>query len=73
MAVHGDTKISNFVIHDDRVQLIDLDAMFLVNGDDGRQESDVRRFLDNFTGEVRRDFAAAFARAGLLKDATGLV
>jgi serine/threonine protein kinase len=60
---HGDTKASNFLISDDRIHLIDLDAMRLgLTGFD----RDVERFLDNWQDETRRGFEAAFRRAGLI-------
>lgn len=60
---HGDTKATNFLIHDDRVHLIDLDAMRL-----GLREfdRDIRRFLDNWKAPERQQFEAAFGQAGLL-------
>ena len=60
---HGDTKATNFVIHADRVHLIDLDAMAL-----GVRhfEKDLQRFLDNWEGEVRERFQGAFSAVGLL-------
>lgn len=60
---HGDTKATNFLIHDDRVHLIDLDAMHLgLRGFD----QDIRRFLDNWKTAERQQFEAAFGQAGLL-------
>lgn len=63
--VHGDTKASNFLVHQDAVALVDLDA--LAPGHDG-QARDVRRFLANFdeAPAFRERFEAAFRAAGLL-------
>ncbi len=57
--IHGDTKATNFLIHDDRVQLIDLDAMRV-----GRRgfAGDLARFLDNWQEAERSTFEAAFRR-----------
>ena len=60
---HGDTKATNFMIHADRVYLIDLDAMHLGTR---HFEKDLTRFLDNWEGEVRARFQAAFSAVGLL-------
>ena len=60
---HGDTKVTNFLLHEDRVHLIDLDAMMLSGRD---FERDVVRFLANWEGEVLARFDAAFRAAGLL-------
>ena len=59
---HGDTKASNFLIHDGRVHLIDLDAL------SPRRDhaADVTRFLDNFDGSLRAQAEAQFAAAGLI-------
>ncbi len=60
---HGDTKATNFLIHHDRVHLIDLDAMRMgLSGFD----HDLERFLDNWAAEERRQFETAFQQAGLL-------
>lgn len=60
---HGDTKATNFLIHDGRVQLIDLDAMRL-----GRRgfARDLDRFLENWKEAERGAFETAFRVAGLL-------
>ncbi|MGE0624990.1 MAG: hypothetical protein AB7I04_13690 [Pseudomonadales bacterium] len=60
---HGDTKASNFIVYQDRVHLIDLDAMRMAARG---FEDDVARFLDNWSGPERRRFEAAFRQAGLL-------
>ncbi|HEY5645093.1 MAG TPA: lipopolysaccharide kinase InaA family protein [Pseudomonadales bacterium] len=60
---HGDTKASNFVVHQDRVHLIDLDAMRLSSRG---TKADVRRFLANWSGPERARLEKAFAEAGLL-------
>ncbi|MXX29525.1 MAG: hypothetical protein F4Z45_07450 [Gammaproteobacteria bacterium] len=59
---HGDTKASNFLVHDGRVHLIDLDAL------SPRRDpaADVTRFLDNFDGTLRAQAEAQFAAAGLI-------
>ena len=59
---HGDTKASNFLVHDGRVHLIDLDAL------SPRRDptADVTRFLDNFNGSLRTQAEAQFAAAGLI-------
>ena len=60
---HGDTKVTNFLIHDGHVHLIDLDAMTLsARG----VERDIERFLDNWEGQTRERFLKAFQAAGLL-------
>lgn len=60
---HGDTKASNFLVHDGRLHLIDLDAMRL---DARGAVEDVRRFLENWEAPVRTRFEASFREAGLL-------
>lgn len=60
---HGDTKAANFVIQDDRVHLIDLDAMRWTGSG---STSDVTRFLDNWPPPERSRFEASFRLAGLL-------
>ena len=60
---HGDTKASNFIVYQDRVHLIDLDAMRMAARG---FEDDVARFLDNWPAPERRRFEAAFGQAGLL-------
>ncbi|MCB1684525.1 MAG: lipopolysaccharide kinase InaA family protein [Pseudomonadales bacterium] len=73
--VHGDTKASNFLIHRDRVHLIDLDAMTLaagaIRGTDqdahiAGSARDIARFLENWEPGLRARFEAAFRAAGLL-------
>lgn len=60
---HGDTKATNFLIHQGRVHLIDLDAMRLGLGG---FERDLKRFLDNWAAGERQQFEIAFRQAGLL-------
>ncbi len=60
---HGDTKASNFIVHEGRVHLIDLDAMRLSRRG---LETDLIRFLDNWDAPERMRFEAAFGQAGLL-------
>ena len=60
---HGDTKATNFVIHRDRVHLIDLDAMRL---DVGGSHADIQRFLDNWPASEADRFRTFFLNAGLL-------
>ncbi len=64
---HGDTKATNFLIHQDRVHLIDLDAMRLVPAERAGRGfgRDLERFLDNWDADTRAVFEAAFRRAGL--------
>ena len=59
---HGDAKASNFLVHGDRVHLIDLDAM------SPRRDpaADVGRFLNNFDGDLRAQAQVKFAAAGLI-------
>lgn len=59
--VHGDTKASNFLIADDRVHLVDLDALSCR----GSPAEDRRRFLANFSDDVRARVEAAFTAVGL--------
>ncbi len=57
---HNDTKLSNFLVGpDDRVHLVDVDAVA-----EGRGR-DVERFLANFEEPLRARFAQAFRNAGL--------
>ena len=58
---HGDTKASNFLVQDNRVHLIDLDAL------SPRRDpaADVTRFLNNFEGDLRAQVEARFAAAKL--------
>lgn len=62
--VHGDTKASNFLVRDEGVYLIDLDAL-----KPGRQERsrDVPRFLANWDDrpDVRESFRGALQEAGV--------
>ena len=60
--VHGDTKATNFLIHNDRVHLIDLDGLRVGH----YLDADIRRFLDNFDGVLRLDAEAKIVEAGLL-------
>jgi tRNA A-37 threonylcarbamoyl transferase component Bud32 len=60
---HSDTKASNFIISDDRVFLIDLDAM--VEGTK-RRKKDLERFLQNWEAKERGRFEEAFRQAGLV-------
>jgi tRNA A-37 threonylcarbamoyl transferase component Bud32 len=60
---HGDMKATNFVIHRDRVHLIDLDAMRF---DAGGSRADVQRFLDNWPTSEAARFRTFFLNAGLL-------
>ncbi len=60
---HGDTKASNFMVHEGRVHLVDLDAMQLGTAGFDR---DIARFLENWEAEVRERFAAAFRAVDLL-------
>jgi tRNA A-37 threonylcarbamoyl transferase component Bud32 len=62
--VHGDTKASNFLVHGERVAVVDLDAMRL--GGRG-QRRDLVRFLANFDGRP-----ALRARCATLLGAVGL-
>ncbi|MEM8765878.1 MAG: lipopolysaccharide kinase InaA family protein [Pseudomonadota bacterium] len=71
--IHGDTKASNFVLHDNRLHVIDLDAMrFAPRGfaarliAERRFRADVLRFLANWADPERQRFADAFSKAGLL-------
>ena len=60
---HGDSKSTNFVVHQGRVHLIDLDAMaFAGHG----QKSDAARFLQNWPAPISTQFENAFRKAGLL-------
>ncbi len=60
---HGDTKGTNFIVHNDRIHQIDLDGM---RAGLKHLETDRDRFLDNWAEPERIRFAAAFQRAGLL-------
>ena len=60
---HGDTKASNFLIHDGRVHLVDLDAMRL---DLSGFDRDLARFLANWPAPEKGRFEASFRSAGLL-------
>lgn len=61
---HGDFKSTNFVLHDQRLHLIDFDA---VRVSKRGLASDVRRLLDNWGEDVpaRRVVAKALREAGL--------
>lgn len=61
---HGDTKVTNLLVTDAGIALIDLDAMGLSRRG---QRRDVARFLANFQHQplVRERLAAAFAAAGV--------
>ena len=58
---HGDTKASNFLVHEDQVCLIDLDGMREHPG----SAQDVARFLRNFDGKALAVVRERFAAAGL--------
>ena len=58
---HGDTKATNFLVHDDQVHLIDLDAL----SPHSDPATDVARFLNNFNGDLRAQAEARFAAEGL--------
>ena len=60
---HGDPKASNFLVQDDKVFCIDLDGMRPSRA----SGADVRRFLENFQGVVRRQATSAFVAAGLIE------
>jgi tRNA A-37 threonylcarbamoyl transferase component Bud32 len=62
--VHGDTKASNFLVRDEEIYLIDLDAMVEGRRGAGR---DVARFLANWEGdlETRERFRSALQVAGV--------
>jgi len=60
---HGDGKASNFMIHEDRLHLIDLDAM---RPSASGWSKDVRRFLDNWPPSGRERVAAIFRTRNLL-------
>ena len=60
---HGDSKASNFVVSDERVFLVDLDAMRLGTA---QFDKDVERFLANWEGDVRARFESAFRAVALL-------
>jgi serine/threonine-protein kinase RIO1 len=62
--VHGDTKASNFVVDDEKIYLIDLDAM--VEGRRGLA-ADVARFLANWDNDpaTRELFRGALQAAGM--------
>ncbi len=60
---HKDAKATNFLIQDDQVYLIDLDGL----GPLKDASADVRRFLDNFEGELRTEASARFCEAGLIR------
>lgn len=60
---HGDTKSSNFIVSDERIYLVDLDAM---RPGTARFDKDVERFLANWEGHVRERFESAFRAVALL-------
>jgi hypothetical protein len=60
---HGDTKASNFLLHEHRLYCVDLDALAL---DRDGWRRDVARFLENWDGDVRRGFEMVFADLQLL-------
>jgi len=65
---HGDTKATNFLVHGDRIALIDLDAMGAHPRTFRREQAaDLARFLANWQDDpaVGRTFADAFRAAGL--------
>ena len=59
---HGDTKASNFLVHDGQVHLIDLDAL----SPRRNPAADVARFLNNFDGDLRTQAETQFTAAGLI-------
>ena len=60
---HGDTKSSNFIVANDKVHLVDLDAMRIGIS---RFDKDIERFLANWQGEVRQRFITAFEAVELI-------
>jgi tRNA A-37 threonylcarbamoyl transferase component Bud32 len=60
---HGDAKASNFLISEDRLHWVDLDAL---RADRDGWRRDVARFLDNWDGDIRRGFELALADRQLL-------
>lgn len=60
---HGDTKASNFLIWQDQVFLIDLDAM---TENTAGLHKDLERFLQNWDTAIRKRFEEAFRKARLL-------
>jgi tRNA A-37 threonylcarbamoyl transferase component Bud32 len=67
--VHGDTKATNFVLHNGALSLLDLDSMRHLPGSNFARAhaADVERFLDNWQAhpDVRTKIAAVLAAAGL--------
>ncbi len=70
---HGDTKATNFILYENRLHLIDLDAMrFAPRGTvagpfaERRFRADLLRFLENWADPEQQRFRRAFSRAGLL-------
>ena len=61
---HGDTKATNFLVHEGALHLIDLDALRI--GSKMGSKRDVRRFLENWPEVERARFEASFQKAGLL-------
>ena len=57
--VHGDMKATNFIMSEDRVEVIDLDSMrrpLTAPARRARIHRDRRRFLQNWKGELRQRF-----------------
>ncbi len=63
--VHGDTKATNFLVHQDRLHLIDLDSLVDTAGSQGQWRDhpgygkDEARLLRNWEGELQAPFADA--------------
>ncbi len=58
---HGDAKATNFLVHNDRVHLIDLDSLRPCR----TLAIDIHRFLGNFDGALRAEAEVEFAQSGL--------
>ena len=59
---HGDTKASNFLIHNGEVRLIDYDGVREYPG----ATRDIARFLENFAGQARACVTEKFRSEGLI-------